>query len=247
MPASLPRRARRRPWERLGSDGREQRRRGQPPGGRASATCVAVDDVVAARRLRRGRRAARARTARARPPWSRRCSAFARRPSGTVRLHGLDPLRDHHEVVVRTGALLQRGGVWFPMTPRQVLELTATYYDAPRESRASCCALLDLERCATNAVATPERRRAAAHPARPRPARSPARPGARRADDRGRPRGAPGHPRHHPRRARARLRAADHHPRARRGRATGRPPGHHEPRTRRRRRAPSTNSPGRPR
>ena len=53
--------------------------------------------------------------------------------SGTVRLHGLDPRRDHAEVVARTGALLQRGGVWFPMTPRQVLRLTASYYDAPRD------------------------------------------------------------------------------------------------------------------
>jgi ABC-2 type transport system ATP-binding protein len=67
--------------------------------------------------------------------------------SGTVRLHGLNPLRDHREVVVRTGALLQRGGVWFPMTPRQVLELTASYYDAPREPD-ELLHLLDLERCA---------------------------------------------------------------------------------------------------
>ena len=67
--------------------------------------------------------------------------------SGTVRLHGLNPIRDHREVVVRTGALLQRGGVWSPMTPRQVLELTATYYDAPRAT-SELLALLDLERCA---------------------------------------------------------------------------------------------------
>jgi ABC-2 type transport system ATP-binding protein len=67
--------------------------------------------------------------------------------SGTVRLHGLNPLRDHREVVVRTGALLQRGGVWFPMTPRQVLELTASYYDAPRATE-ELLTLLDLERCA---------------------------------------------------------------------------------------------------
>jgi len=66
--------------------------------------------------------------------------------SGTVRLHGLDPRRDHREVVVRTGALLQRGGVWFPMTPRQALQLTAAYYDAPRDAR-ELLALLDLERC----------------------------------------------------------------------------------------------------
>ena len=67
--------------------------------------------------------------------------------SGTVRLHGLDPLRDHREVVVRTGALLQRGGVWFPMSPRQVVDLTAAYYDAPRGTD-ELLDLLDLARCA---------------------------------------------------------------------------------------------------
>jgi ABC-2 type transport system ATP-binding protein len=67
--------------------------------------------------------------------------------SGAVRVHGLNPVRDHREVVVRTGALLQRGGVWFPMSPRQVLELTASYYDAPRNP-VELLDLLDLERCA---------------------------------------------------------------------------------------------------
>jgi ABC-2 type transport system ATP-binding protein len=67
--------------------------------------------------------------------------------SGTVRLHGLDPMRDPADVVARTGALLQRGGVWFPMTPAQVLELTATYYQAPR-SASELLSLLDLDRCA---------------------------------------------------------------------------------------------------
>jgi len=66
---------------------------------------------------------------------------------GTVRLHGLDPVRDHAEVVVRTGALLQRGGVWFPMTPVQVLELTASYYDQPRDPR-ELLDLLGLVQCA---------------------------------------------------------------------------------------------------
>ena len=72
---------------------------------------------------------------------------FREPTSGTVRLHGLNPRRDHREVVIRTGALLQRGGVWFPMTPRQALQLTATYYDAPREP-LELLSLLDLERCA---------------------------------------------------------------------------------------------------
>jgi ABC-2 type transport system ATP-binding protein len=67
--------------------------------------------------------------------------------AGTVRLHGLNPVRDHREVVVRTGALLQRGGVWAPMTPRQVLELTSSYYEAPRDS-TELLALLDLSSCA---------------------------------------------------------------------------------------------------
>jgi len=72
---------------------------------------------------------------------------FRNPTSGSVRVHGLDPVRDHAEVVVRTGALLQRGGVWFPMTPAQVLDLTATYYDQPREPR-ELLELLSLETCA---------------------------------------------------------------------------------------------------
>ncbi len=67
--------------------------------------------------------------------------------SGTVRLHGLDPMRDHAEVVIRTGALLQRGGVWFGMTPAQVIDLTATYYDQPRDSQ-ELITLLNLDSCA---------------------------------------------------------------------------------------------------
>ena len=67
--------------------------------------------------------------------------------SGTVRLHGLNPTRDHREVVIRTGALLQRGGVWSPMTPRQVLELTAAYYATSRAT-GELLTLLDLDRCA---------------------------------------------------------------------------------------------------
>ncbi len=72
---------------------------------------------------------------------------------GSVRLHGLDPVRDHVEVVARTGALLQRGGVWAPMSPRDVLRLTASYYRAPRDVN-ELMSVLDLERCAT----TPWRR-----------------------------------------------------------------------------------------
>jgi ABC-2 type transport system ATP-binding protein len=65
---------------------------------------------------------------------------------GVVRVHGLDPRRDHAEMVARTGALLQRGGVWAPMSPRDVLRLTASYYQAPRDPD-ELIDLLDLGRC----------------------------------------------------------------------------------------------------
>jgi ABC-2 type transport system ATP-binding protein len=71
---------------------------------------------------------------------------FREPDAGTVRLHGLSPTRDHHEVVVRTGALLQRGGVWAPMTPRDVLRLSASYYEAPRDTD-DLISLLALEGC----------------------------------------------------------------------------------------------------
>jgi ABC-2 type transport system ATP-binding protein len=71
-----------------------------------------------------------------------------RAPSaGSVRLHGLDPMRDHAEVVARTGALLQRGGVWAPMSPRDVLRLTSSYYQAPRDVD-EVMSLLALASCA---------------------------------------------------------------------------------------------------
>lgn len=77
-----------------------------------------------------------------------------RSPSkGTVRLMGLDPVRDHRHVVERVGALLQRGGVWSSMSPLQVLKLTSNYYRAPRVIDELVSAL-ELQRC----VKTPWRR-----------------------------------------------------------------------------------------
>jgi ABC-2 type transport system ATP-binding protein len=58
---------------------------------------------------------------------------FRRPSSGSVRIMGLDPSTHHAEIVERVGALLQRGGVWSPMSPRQVLALTSNYYAAPRD------------------------------------------------------------------------------------------------------------------
>lgn len=71
-----------------------------------------------------------------------------RRPSrGEVRIVGLDPEAHHKEVIVNVGALLQRGGVWAPMSPRDVLNLTATYYPTPRDPR-ELLDQLSLTKCA---------------------------------------------------------------------------------------------------
>lgn len=66
-----------------------------------------------------------------------------RRPSeGTVRVLGWDPVADHHELVRRIGVMLQRGGVYPTMGPRQVLRLFSRYFDDPEDPDA----LLDLVR-----------------------------------------------------------------------------------------------------
>jgi ABC-2 type transport system ATP-binding protein len=56
-----------------------------------------------------------------------------RRPDGgSVRVLGSDPVRHHRQVVPRIGVMLQRGGVYPGMSPREALRLFAAYYDRPR-------------------------------------------------------------------------------------------------------------------
>ena len=50
---------------------------------------------------------------------------------GTVRVLGLDPARQHREVVKKIGVMLQVGGIYPRMNPRQALELYAGFYDDP--------------------------------------------------------------------------------------------------------------------
>ena len=60
------------------------------------------------------------------------CLEGYRRPAGgSVRVLGLDPLRDHRSLVPRIGVMLQRGGVYPMLSPQRVLELFAAYYDHP--------------------------------------------------------------------------------------------------------------------
>jgi ABC-2 type transport system ATP-binding protein len=56
---------------------------------------------------------------------------YRRSDGGTVRVLGHDPVADHHRIVRSIGVMLQRGGVYPMLGPRQVLELFASYYDHP--------------------------------------------------------------------------------------------------------------------
>ena len=56
--------------------------------------------------------------------------------SGTVRVLGLDPGRDHAALVARIGVMLQKGGVYPMLGPAQVLHLFAAYYDDPEDPDA---------------------------------------------------------------------------------------------------------------
>lgn len=57
-----------------------------------------------------------------------------RRPtSGTVRVLGLDPVRDHRSLTSRIGVMLQDGGVYPAMGPAEALRLFAAYYERPED------------------------------------------------------------------------------------------------------------------
>ena len=50
---------------------------------------------------------------------------------GTVRVLGMDPAREHRELVKKIGVMLQVGGIYPRMNPRQALDLYAGFYDNP--------------------------------------------------------------------------------------------------------------------
>ena len=58
---------------------------------------------------------------------------YRRIESGSVRVLGLDPGRDHAALVARIGVMLQRGGVYPMLGSTQVLHLFARYYDHPED------------------------------------------------------------------------------------------------------------------
>jgi ABC-2 type transport system ATP-binding protein len=64
-----------------------------------------------------------------------------RRPAGgRISVLGLDPVADHHRLTGRMGVMLQNGGIYPMLGPRQVIDLFSHYYPEPLGTDA----LLDL-------------------------------------------------------------------------------------------------------
>ena len=95
--------------------------------------------AFADRAARAGRGAARARTEPARPRRWRPSRATGAPASGSVRVLGLDPRREHRQLVARIGTMLQRGGVYPVMTARDACcgcsPSTTTTPRTPKTSR----------------------------------------------------------------------------------------------------------------
>jgi ABC-2 type transport system ATP-binding protein len=53
--------------------------------------------------------------------------------AGTVRVLGLDPIRDHARLTPRIGVMLQKGGVYPGIRPVEVLRLFAAFYESPED------------------------------------------------------------------------------------------------------------------
>jgi ABC-2 type transport system ATP-binding protein len=58
---------------------------------------------------------------------------YKRPTDGAVRVVGLDPVRDHADLVTRIGVMLQEGGVYTGATPTEVVHLFAHYYRNPHD------------------------------------------------------------------------------------------------------------------
>lgn len=58
---------------------------------------------------------------------------YRTRDAGTVRVLGLDPIAEAHRLKPRIGVMLQGGGLYLTMTPREAVRLFATFYPAPND------------------------------------------------------------------------------------------------------------------
>jgi ABC-2 type transport system ATP-binding protein len=58
---------------------------------------------------------------------------YRARDGGAVRVLGLDPIADAGHLKARMGVMLQEGGLYLTMTPREALHLFAKYYPNPND------------------------------------------------------------------------------------------------------------------
>lgn len=58
---------------------------------------------------------------------------YRTRDEGTVRVLGLDPIAEARRLKPRIGVMLQGGGLYLTMTPREAVRLFATFYPAPND------------------------------------------------------------------------------------------------------------------
>ncbi len=58
---------------------------------------------------------------------------YRKADQGTVRVLGLDPIRDGSTLKPRIGLMLQQGGLFPQITPREALELFAAFYPRPED------------------------------------------------------------------------------------------------------------------
>jgi ABC-2 type transport system ATP-binding protein len=61
---------------------------------------------------------------------------YRKADQGTIRVLGLDPLRQASELKPRIGVMLQQDGLYPALTAREVLRLFAGYYEQPQDSDA---------------------------------------------------------------------------------------------------------------
>jgi ABC-2 type transport system ATP-binding protein len=59
------------------------------------------------------------------------CEGYRRPQSGTVRVLGLDPVRQHGELAPRLGVMLQSGGAWSGVRAEEMLTYVASMYSNP--------------------------------------------------------------------------------------------------------------------
>ena len=58
---------------------------------------------------------------------------YRRRDEGTVRVLGLDPISEARDLKPRIGIMLQGGGLYLTMTPREAVHLFAAFYPHPND------------------------------------------------------------------------------------------------------------------